>query len=392
LMFMMERYYPEKTMQEKKQLFYDLLRYWYGLISKLKPEAVIFEEIPHHLHSHVAYSVLKFLKKKTVIVNSTNIKDRIFLTLDNKFYSPELNLAIKKNSNKNFNFEGLPSEIKSNLELKTCLREEPMKSLYHYHERKIKSKYGTSFFVGKLIIWLKIIFSRRILGIALKYIKNRIYGNAKKEYLDVQKKPDFNSKYIYAPLHFQPEASTTVLGGIFANQINFVEILSASLPEEWKIYIKEHPVQFYNNGVSYSAFRFKGYYERISKIKGVEIIPLETSTYELMENAQVTATITGTAAWESLMRLKPALIFGDNWFQECPGLFKIKNVAECKRALDLISSGEFKIGKEDIVRFLFSFAEVAVRGNFYFFSKKESNVDEETNINNLYGCIVKAIV
>ncbi len=391
LMFMMERYCPGKTIQEKKQLFYDLLRYWYGLIIKIKPDVAIFEEIPHHLHSHVAYSVLKFLNIKTVIVNSINIKDRLLITLDNKFYSPELETRIKNNLNKNFGWENLSPEIKMNLELKTCLRETPFQNLYHYHERKIKNKYGISMPAAKLIYWLKIFFSLRIGKIIYQYIKNRISGNAEKEYLSVQKTPDFNSKYIYAPLHFQPEASTTVLGGIFANQIIYLEMLSASLPGGWKIYVKEHPVQFYNNGIGYNPFRFKGYYQRISMIKGVEIVPMNTDTYKLIERCQITATITGTAAWETVLRLKPAMIFGDNWFQNCPGIFKINNVSKCKEVIDLINNDNYKIKKEELIRYLFSLEEATIRGNFYFFAKQESSLDETANINNIYDGIIKSM-
>ena len=195
-------------------------------------------------------------------------------------------------------------------------------------------------------------------------------------------------------LNIKSEGKRVVAGffQIRQGKINFVEMLSDALPEGWKIYVKDHPVQFYNNGISYSAFRFRWYYERISKIKGVEIVPMDTSTYTLMDHAQATATITGTAAWESLMRLKPALIFGDNWFQKCPGLFRINNVKECREAFNFIKSGNFKISQEEIVRFLFAFETVTMRGNFYFFAKRESNVDEETNVNNFYGYIAKALM
>ncbi|MBU1895912.1 capsular biosynthesis protein [Patescibacteria group bacterium] len=388
---MMERYYGEKTLQEKKQLFYDLLRYWYGVAVKLKPEVVIFEEMPHHLHSYVAYSVFKFLKIKTIIVNSIYIKDKLLITSDIKFNSLELQSVLRKNFDKDFDFDNLSSDVKANLESGTPVERKPVKIIDFYNERKLKNKYGEGFSFSKILYKIKFFVRLFRWKNLQRYILNRLIGNAKKEYVDMQINPDFGSKYVYVPLHFQPEASTTIFGGIFANQINFIEILSAALPRGWKIYIKDHPVQFYNNGIGYNAFRYKGYYQRISKIKGVEIVPLDTDTYKLLELSQVTATVTGTAAWEAALRLKPALIFGDIWFQDCPSIFKVNSVESCREAFCRINSHDFKIKKQELVNYLSSLEQVTINAILYFFAKPEFFADEATNVNNIYNAIVKSM-
>ncbi len=389
---MMERYYKEKTTQEKRQIYYDLFRYWYGMIKKITPDVAIFEGVAHHPDTCIAYAVLKYFGVKTIIINFTNIKDRLILTLDNKFNSLELQSRLKNNLGKDFNLKDLFSEMRINLEIGTRLKEDPVQSTKRCNECKNKNLYNFSGLkAAKIIFWLKVFVSFRIWEIAYKFVKNRISGNAKKEYLKIQKIPDFNSKYIYVPLHVQPEASTNIFGGIFANQINFIEILSASLPEGWKIYVKEHPVQFYSSGIGYNTYRYEGYYQRMVLIKGVEIVPLNTDTYKLIERSQAVATVTGTAAWEAAVRLKPALIFGHIWFQDCPGVFKVNNVAKCRDFFDLVKNGKLELKKEKLVNYMFSLQEATVCGNIYLLSKSESSIDENTNVSNLYRSIAKVL-
>lgn len=388
----LERYYPKKTIQEKRQIYYDLLRYWHGLIKKIKPDVAIFEEVAHHPDTCIAYAVLKYFGIKTVIINFTNLKDRLILSLDNKYNCPELDLSLKNNLGRDLNLGDLSSEMREILEAGTCLKEAPVQTIKRYNECKKKSLYGFGSMAARIAFWSKMFVSFRIRGMVYKFIKNRIGGNARKEYLKIQKAPDFNAKYVYVALHYQPEANTNVLGGIFVNQINLLEILSASLPAGWKIYVKEHPVQFYSSGIGYNTFRYRGYYQRMALIKGVEIVPIDTDTYKLLEYSQAVATVTGTAAWEAALRLKPALIFGYMWFQNCPGVFRTNNVVACREFFDLIKSEDFKIKKDDLVRYLFSVEEATAQGTIYTLSKSESSIGETANVDNLYKAIAKLLV
>ena len=44
------------------------------------------------------------------------------------------------------------------------------------------------------------------------------------EYRRFQTKPEYGKKYIYFPLHYQPECNTSPVGGYFADQILAVKI------------------------------------------------------------------------------------------------------------------------------------------------------------------------
>jgi Capsule polysaccharide biosynthesis protein len=129
------------------------------------------------------------------------------------------------------------------------------------------------------------------------------------------KNVDWQAKFVYVPLHNQPEMSTQSLGGLFRDQLLMVEAVARSLPEGWKIYVKDNPRQ--------GAYaRGPMFFHRLTRIKGVQLVPLDTSTYELSSNAQLTATVCGTAGWEAIRKGKPVLVFGGAWYKSFPGVFQ----------------------------------------------------------------------
>ena len=128
------------------------------------------------------------------------------------------------------------------------------------------------------------------------------------------KSVDWDAKFVYIPLHNQPEMSTQSLGGLFRDQVLMIEAIARSLPEGWKIYVKDNPRQ--------GAYaRGPMFFHRLCRIKGVQLVPLDTSTHELSTRAQLTATVCGTAGWEAIRKGKTVVVFGGAWYKSFPGVF-----------------------------------------------------------------------
>ncbi len=124
---------------------------------------------------------------------------------------------------------------------------------------------------------------------------------------------DLSAKFIYVPLHNQPEMSTSSLGGAFRDQLLMIEALNADLPPDWLIYVKENPRQ--------GAFaRGPMFFERLKRLPSVRMMPSFADTNTLAAQAQFVASVTGTAGWEAIRKGRPAMVFGAAWYRSLPGV------------------------------------------------------------------------
>lgn len=118
-------------------------------------------------------------------------------------------------------------------------------------------------------------------------------------------------KYIYFPLHVQPERTSLPEGFEFHNQLLIVQMLRQYLPEDIHIFVKEHPSSF---SLRWSPkFRTKRLYEQLIKIPNVKLVSLEQDNFELVDNALAVCTITGTVGIEAFARKVPVIYFGVSW-------------------------------------------------------------------------------
>jgi hypothetical protein len=130
------------------------------------------------------------------------------------------------------------------------------------------------------------------------------------QYLNVSSK-DFgeelceSQKYIYYPLHINPEYSTLTQGGMLQDQLVIIELLAKSVPSDWIVYVKEHPAT-----VIY-RLRPRDFYKKITSIPNVKIAPTYSDMHNIVSNAKMVATITGTSGWEAVLRGKPVIGFSD---------------------------------------------------------------------------------
>lgn len=157
---------------------------------------------------------------------------------------------------------------------------------------------------------------------------------------------DFQRKYVYFASLLQPEVGAWCS---YQDQVLALELLSASLPQDWIIYFKEHPTTFMP-GTKSSLARDDSYYRRIQKIRNVRMIPTGTDTFQLIDSAQAVATAGGTAGWEAVVRGKPTLNFGHSWYQGCRSVFNIVTLEDCRQAFERITKG-YKPDPSDIERY-----------------------------------------
>ncbi|QFY62019.1 hypothetical protein FZ934_17420 [Rhizobium grahamii] len=121
-------------------------------------------------------------------------------------------------------------------------------------------------------------------------------------------------RYIYVPLHLQPELTTSALGGDYSDQMLALEALSAWVPDGVKIYAKENPKQTEKQ-------RDEFFYKRLSALSNVTLLSNAEDSISLIKGSIGVATITGTAGWEALFHGKPVIVFGLAWYRFIEGVF-----------------------------------------------------------------------
>jgi hypothetical protein len=182
-----------------------------------------------------------------------------------------------------------------------------------------------------------------------------------KHYLSFCKEPDYSLKYLYFASSYQPEAVTATNAGYYDDLLLVLDILSHIIPEEWVIFYKE-PRYIFEDPLGKANLRRDWYYwNRINSFQNIQMISPDVDTFQLIDNSQAVATVSGTAAWEAAVRGKPAMSFGSAWYMGCKSIFWIKTLQDAQEAMQKILNG-FKPDPSDVERYAAAIEKVAVKG------------------------------
>ncbi len=387
---MMSKTFETLQVNERKHLYYRHVRYWQGVINKLKPDAIIFPNVPHSVYDFVLYSLAKLNDIKTIIFELTRVNDRCLVINDFETGSKSLKAELKNDAGKQFSLSDLSPDVRAYYQTQIILKAQTRpKDIVELLERysglkalkiKIRSFLTTITVLRDFSVFTKII----------TYFPRRLKSNQRTEYTSLFTSPDFNKKFVYVPLQYQPECTTSPLGGVFADQLLMIELLSAALPDGWLIYVKEHPLQWKPRGLDYFSYRYRDYYKTIVSNLNVRILPVELDSVLLIDKSQCVASVNGTAGWEAVLRGKTSLAFGYAWYRDCPGVFKVKDVDSCAMALKTIADG-FRIKNQEIINYLYSFGKISMNGFREQYCEDVSPIGVPENIKNHIDAINSAL-
>ncbi len=167
-----------------------------------------------------------------------------------------------------------------------------------------------------------------------------IYKNftIKNYYKSISSSPDYNTKYIYFPGNYEPEAQSNLVPGKYEDPFLILNMLSSELPNGWKIFYKEHPATFIVGGIGGLA-KNKKFYEKLKSYDCVEVVPFNESTFKLIDNSEAVISAGGTPGWEAMVREKPCLLFGSQWYQGCSEVLKIDKLEDLRSSIARVKNG-----------------------------------------------------
>ena len=380
---------------DRKKLYYDQLSYWLMVIGKIKIDILILSESPHSLSHYIIYSICKKNNIKTVMLSSTTIPGLLYSKTEYEGCP-----KYKVNSNK----EIVKVIIEKYIEKITKTEEKPwymieqkkkhtkrnekkiiksIKNLIRYYINRIikGEKTYSEFYKKNNYTFEKSVYSKSeyIMQVNINLKKQK---HLHKYYKSISEEVSLNKKYLYFPLHYQPERTSCPEGDVYADQILVIKMISKLLPEEWFLYVKEHPSQF----MMKRGFlgRTKAFYEDVQKLNNVMFIKDEYSSFKLIDNSKAVVTLTGTAGCEAIFKGKPAFVFGYAWYRELPGVYYIETREDFNKALEEVKK-ELVLDKEELLNSLEKLYSCFFSGSLTPWSKKGLNKSFDDHVNELFN-------
>ena len=364
---------------ENEDYFWELASYFKSFILKIKDlSSIVFDNIPHMPWDLTLFYIAKIMNVKTLILRRTNIGGVSYICED--FRPNKLNYKFKYINNTNDIFKSEKNlDEKINILRKSEFAKSQIDGIWP-EEFKDKKKIN-NFFGDNLTHYLSIFyslikvpklqtlgankmtflnstFSRQRSINRLNFFKlKKDYRNKLRKLIKEDEKFSKNLKnlqninYIFFPLHFQPERSTLPEGYSFDKQYMAIRLLSENIDNNLKIIVKDHPKQYYSD-LRNHFYRNEDYLKKISEINNVIVVSRNHNYKQLLDNALITASISGSVTWQGLLIGKPGITFSDTWLSDCESVLTMFNIDNVKSEINKLLIKNNSEVFQDIINFV----------------------------------------
>ena len=184
----------------------------------------------------------------------------------------------------------------------------------------------------------------------LKALTNYFVGTLKKNfrsnYMDnnLLQEIDDSTPFVYFPLQIVPERTLLISSPFNTNQIEIIKHISKSLPIEYRLFVKEHPLMVTRE------WRKTSFYNEILSIPNVQFLHHSIKTEEIMKKCSLVITINGAAGLEAAIHKKPSILFSDFSYTILPSVYQLKSIDELPTAIR--QSLHKKVNPNDVAKYL----------------------------------------
>jgi len=129
-------------------------------------------------------------------------------------------------------------------------------------------------------------------------------------------------KFLFFPLQSEPEAKPLTTAPFYVNQIELIENIAKSIPIDFVLYVKEHPIQ------KTKLWRSIEDYKKIIRIPNVKFIHPDISSQELISKGFGVIAVLGSTGFEALFYKKPVFLFAEDYYDDLTMVTKINSFSE----------------------------------------------------------------
>lgn len=132
-------------------------------------------------------------------------------------------------------------------------------------------------------------------------------------------------RFLLYPLHFHPEASTSILAGTYLDEYEVIRNIAFNLPEGVRLYVKDH--------MSAWAYPTLDFYRRVRALPNVRLLPPEAPTKQLIKESEAVITLTSTVGYEALLLKRRVFVFGEVFYGFHKGVTRISDPTRLNKTL-----------------------------------------------------------
>lgn len=166
-----------------------------------------------------------------------------------------------------------------------------------------------------------------------------------------------NENYVLYFLQYEPDLSILVQAPHFKNQIELIRNIAFNLPNDFVLYVKEHPLNAFT--------RSPAFYKKLNTIPNIKLISHKVENNKIIKNSSAITTITGSVGWEALIHGIPVITFGNVFYNNCAKIFHCTDVSDLRTTIKkAIDSKKSKDDKE-LTNFITKIYALTYPGDYY---------------------------
>ncbi|MEW6044617.1 MAG: hypothetical protein AB1608_10175 [Thermoproteota archaeon] len=322
------------------------ISFFIELIETYKPKLILMQQAGENISNLLLYRMAKKMGVKILMPNQVYLRNKIVIS-DN-LVSREITDEFKKSitsfndSSETYNAEFIKSQDRSEaidiLLQGPDFRESLSQKIAHYVKRLSNDPEPIYKNIGKTRLKM------------IKYrLQNHLEARKRKQFLDANSiKSIEDEKFLYFPLSSEPEARILTTSPFYTNQITLVENIAKSIPINFVLYVKEHPVQ------KLKLWRPVSDYKKIIDIPNVKFVHPSVNNQELISKCQAVIAISGGTGFETIFYKKPVILFADEYYDGLSMVTKIKTLTTLHNDIENALSN-FKFNDKELNAFMYAF-------------------------------------
>ena len=153
-----------------------------------------------------------------------------------------------------------------------------------------------------------------------------------------------DTSFVFFPMHYEPERTLSTDAPFFTNQLETIRSIAKSLPIEYKLVVKEHPV------MKTLGWRKISYYKELLDLPNVVLVHPSMTPESLYKKCSLVITTTGTAGFEAAFYNKPTIVLADVIYSELSSIHRLKSIEELPATIKTVL--DTKVESKDLINFI----------------------------------------